>query len=178
MQNIFFLDPRCLNRVIHIFFSSVLLATALAVLAGCGGGLPDSGSTTGSTSATSGTSAPASGSTVDNSILPINPADSLTIALTNAAGASGAAISANSPGTVTATVKDPTGAPVPRALVTFLTDATKATIAPATAVTDAAGVATAQVTGVGVTAANSTLTATAGTPPVTVTQSIGFAVGP
>lgn len=175
MQNIFFLDPRCLNRAIHIFFASVLLASALAVLAGCGGGLPDSGSTTGSTSATS---VPASGSTVDNSILPINPADSLTIALTNAAGASGAAISANSPGTVTATVKDPTGAPVPRALVTFLTDATKATIAPATAVTDAAGVATAQVTGVGVTAANSTLTATAGTPPVTVTQSIGFAVGP
>ena len=175
MQNIFFLDPRCLNRAIHIFFASVLLASALAVLAGCGGGLPDSGSTTGSTS---GASVQASGSTVDNSILPINPADSLTIALTNAAGASGAAISANSPGTVTATVKDPTGAPVPRALVTFLTDATKATIAPATAVTDAAGVATAQVTGVGVTAANSTLTATAGTPPVTVTQSIGFAVGP
>jgi hypothetical protein len=69
---------------------------------------------------------------------------------------------------------------VPNAVVTFATDATLATMTPAaTALTDAAGVASVTLNAVGLAAGATTITGTAqvGTPPVAVTGSIGFAVG-
>ena len=127
MLNVCLLAPHCLNRAIHKSFAPVLLASTLAVLAGCGGGLPPSGSTAGSTS---GGTVATSGNAVDNTIAPVNPVDSLTIALTNAAGVSVSAISVPFPATVKVTLKDPSGAVVPQVVVTFVTDATKATIVP------------------------------------------------
>ena len=79
-----------------------------------------------------------------------------------------------------ATLKNAAGAVVPNAVVTFATDATLATMTPAaTALTDAAGVASITLNAVGLAAGATTITGTAqvGTPPVAVTGSIGFAVG-
>jgi len=105
----------------------------------------------------------------------------ITFALTNAAGAPVTSVSTGAPATVKATVKDAAGAAVANAVVTFSTDATLATITPATtALTDASGVATVTLNSAGLAAAGATtITATAqvGTPPAAVTGSIGFAVG-
>ena len=66
----------------------------------------------------------------------------ITLALTNAAGATVSTISSEAPATVKATLRDAAGAVVPNVVVTFSTDATLATITPAaTALTDASGVA-------------------------------------
>ena len=104
----------------------------------------------------------------------------ITIALTDPAGAPVTSISTVAPGTAKASVKDASGALVANAVVTFSTDATLAAVTPATALTNAAGVASVTLNPAGLAAAGATtLTATAqlGTPPAAVTGSLGFSVG-
>lgn len=150
---------------------SSLLLLAAAMLSGCGGG--------GSSSTTPGTDT-TSASTSSTSTTTTTPTPSLTVALTTAAGAPVTSIASASPATVKATLKNAAGAVVPNSVVTFTTDATLATITPAaTALTDAAGVASVTLNAVGLASGATTITATAqvGSPPAAVTGSIGFAVG-
>jgi hypothetical protein len=102
-------------------------------------------------------------------------------ALTDATGATVTSISIGAPATVKATLSNAAGVPVANSVVSFSTDATLATITPATtALTNAAGVATVTLNSAGLAAAGATtITATAqvGTPPAAVTGSIGFSVG-
>ena len=103
----------------------------------------------------------------------------LTLALTNAAGATVSSISSGAPATVKATLKDGGGAVVPNAVVTFSTDATLATITPAaTALTDASGVATVTLNPATIlTAGATTITAATQVEKTAVTGSLGFTVG-
>lgn len=108
MRNIF------LGKEISRFSMSILLAVALAALAGCGAGV-------------------AAGPGVSG----------ITIALTDSAGQPVTSISSSgAPATVRATVRDAAGNPINGVVVTFSTDPALATITPAsaTARTDASGV--------------------------------------
>jgi len=129
----------------------LLLAAALAILAGCGAGTADA---------------------------PKSTAPSLTIALTNG-GVPVSSITSGTPATVKATLKDATGAAIAGAVVTFSTDSTLATITPAaTALTDAAGVATATLSPATVTAVGAaTITATGQVGTAALTGTIGYSVG-
>ena len=124
MKNCLFFAHKFLSQVTSRLSATLFLATTLAVLAGCSPGpAPSASDTTGGTPATP--SAP-----------------TITLALTDAAGATVSTISKDAPATVKATLKDAAGAVVPNAVVTFSTDATLATIIPAaTALTNASGVA-------------------------------------
>ena len=168
MQTFLYFARNCLGQGIARVSASILLAAALAALAGCHGGddpnppEEQDGTTTG----TPGAPAPAG-------------APSIALALTNAAGATVSAISTGAPATVKATLKDAAGAVIPNAIVTFSTDATLATISPAaTALTNAAGVATITLSPATIVTAGATdVKATAQVGTVAVTGSIGFAVG-
>ena len=109
---------------------------------------------------------------------PTPSAPTITLALTNAAGATVSSISGGAPATVQATLKDTAGAVVPNAVVTFSTDATLATIIPAaTALTNASGVATVTLkpaTNLAVGATTITAAAEVGT--VAVTGAMSFAI--
>ena len=144
------------SKKITGFSMLLLLAAPIALLAGCGGG--------GAAAAGSGTAAP-----------------SITVALTDSTGAATTSISSGAPATVKATVKDSKGAVVAGAVVTFSTDATLATIDPAskTALTDANGVATVTLSAASLTAAGAaTITASTqmGTPATAVTGSTNYSV--
>lgn len=176
MHNNFFVTQRSLSAKISRFSAAFFLATALALLSGCGsggaGGSPAS-SGTGGAGGTGGTTG-GDGTTA--------AAPTITFALTNSAGAAVNSVSTGAPATVKATLRDATGAAVPNTVVTFSTDATLATITPAaaTALTDATGVATVSLDPASLTASGAgTLTATAqvGTPPTAVTGTIGYSVG-
>lgn len=148
-----------IRKKITGFSTSFLLAVAVA-LTGCGGG---GAGTTGTGTGTGTTTA----------------APGITVALTNG-GVTVTSISSGAPATVTATVRDTAGSPVPSAVVTFSTDATLATITPvsATALTDAAGVATVTLNPVSLVAAGAaTITANSQVGTTAVTGSKGYSVG-
>lgn len=119
--------------------SAWALALALAcalTLTACGGGGGSPGATggtgTGSGTGTGGTTTP----------VPV-PTAGVTLSLVNASGTATNALTASTPLTVKATVKDKDGKVVPNALVTFATDSTLAVFTPSAgvALTDAQGVA-------------------------------------
>lgn len=143
--------------------ASLLLAATLAILTGCSAGPGDEG-------------VPGAPTPPTTPATPNPP--TLTLALTDAAGAKISSISSNAPATVSATLKDSAGAVVPDAVVTFSTDEALATIVPAaTALTNASGVATVTLkpaTNVAVGA--TTITATAEVAKVAVTGAISFAI--
>lgn len=103
---------------------------------------------------------------------------SLAIALSNG-GVSVTSITSGTPATVTAILKDATGAAVAGAVVTFSTDTTLATISPAsTALTDASGVATVTLNSATLTATGATtITATSQVGTTALTGTIGYSVG-
>lgn len=148
------------------FSMSFLLAVAVASVTGCGAG-----------------SGVASGAAAGGaSSVPAAPAATITLALTNNAGAAVTSITSGTSAIVKATVLNAAGAAVANAVVTFSTDATLGTISPIskTALTDASGVATVTLSSASLGAAGAaTITATSqvGTPPVAVTGSIGYSVG-
>src|SRR3990172_5835758 len=92
----------------------VLLATTLAVLAGCGGGsLADAGGGTGG-----GTTPPST-------------APTLSLALLDSSGAATTALAAGAPPTFPATLKDAAGAPMPNTVISFASgDATLGVVSP------------------------------------------------
>ena len=141
----------------------LLLAAALAVLAGCSSGAGDEG---------------VAGATPTPTPTPTPSEPTLTLVLTDAAGAKLSSIASNVPATVSATLKDAAGAVVPDTVVTFSTDATLATIVPAaTALTNASGIATVTLKpatdlAVGAT----TITATAEVAKVSVTGAASFTI--
>ena len=109
----------------------VLLATTLAVLAGCGGGSPaDAGGGTGG-----GTTPPST-------------APTLSLALLDSSGAATTALAAGAPLTVQATLKDAAGAPMPNTVISFTLppDPDIATVLPSSALTNASGVAFSRLT--------------------------------
>lgn len=167
MKTCLFLAQEFLSQKTSILLASLLLATALASLAGCSPGPGIEGTTTG-------------GTTPGTPVTPTTPAaPTLTLALTNAAGSTVTSIAIGAPATVQATLKDAAGVLVSNAVVTFSTDATLATITPAaTALTDANGIATVTLNPATITTAGATtITATAQVEKIAVTGSIGFAVG-
>ena len=140
---------------------SLFLGATLAAFAGCSSGPGDEG---------------VFGAPTPPPATPNPP--TITLALTDAAGATVSSISSDAPATVSATLKDAAGAVVPSAVVTFGTDEALATIVPAaTALTNASGVATvtlkpASNLAVGAT----TITADAEVGTVAVTGAISFAI--
>jgi len=141
------------SKKITGFSASFLLAAAVALLTGCGGG----------GSATTGTGAP-----------------SITVTLTDSTGATVTNLPSGAPTIVQATVRDAAGIAVANTVVTFSTDAALATIAPAsaTALTDASGVATVALNPASLAAAGAATITAAGTVGATqVTGSKGYSVG-
>lgn len=109
---------------------------------------------------------------------PVNIAPSLAIALTYN-GMPVTSITSATAATVTATLKNTTGAAVAGAVVTFSTDTTLATIAPsATALTDSSGVAAVILSPATVNATGATtITATSQVGTTALTGTIGYSVG-
>jgi hypothetical protein len=156
---------------------SGLLALALVLaLTACGGGGGSPGATVGvGPGSTGGTGGSGGGTT------PPVTTPTLTLAFTNSSGQATNALSGATQLTAKATVRDKTGAAVPNALVTFVTDNTLAVFSPSagTALTDANGVAsmtmrTASLSagGAGTVVANSSVAGT------TVSASANYSVGP
>ena len=114
MQNCLFFARNFWSQEISSLSASLFLAATLAVLAGCSPG--------------PGTYALRT-QQAEHPAVPSAP--TITLALTDAAGATVTSISSDAPATVKATLKDAAGAVVPNAVVTFSTDATLATITPA-----------------------------------------------
>jgi Invasin, domain 3/Bacterial Ig-like domain (group 1) len=130
-----------------------LLATAIAVLAGC------TGNPTGTTPATSGT--PGTPATIGTAALTVTlfPSNSITAAASAA---------------VTATLKDASGAAMANQVVTFSTDGTLGTLSQATALTNGSGIAIVNLSQ----AANATPGATYVTASAQgLTASAGYSVG-
>ncbi|MDP4030388.1 MAG: Ig-like domain-containing protein [Gallionella sp.] len=104
-------------------------------------------------------------------------AASLSVALTDSAGATVTTLPGGAPTTVKATARDAAGAPVAGIVVSFSTDATKATISPATALTNASGIATVTMIPASSTASGAAvITATSQVDTKVVTGSKGFDV--
>ncbi|MFD0669112.1 hypothetical protein ACT80S_15435 [Ramlibacter sp. MAHUQ-53] len=136
------------------------------LLAGCGGGGGSAGTTsTGGTQSGGGTTTGTS---------------QVTVELRNAAGTAVSSISVEGGFTARATVKDASGAVVANKLVTFASSAaTIATVSPATALTNSAGVAEVAIAPTSVTAVGAaTVTASATVNGAAVTGSRDFAITP
>jgi len=141
----------------------VFLAAALAVLAGCGGGSP--GDVAGGTTPPPSTAAP-----------------TLSLALLDSSGTATTALTAGAPLTVQATLKDAGGALIPNTVISFTSaDTTLGVVSPASALTNASGVATTRLDAASISAtgasevnATATLSGTTTTPP---TGSAPFAIG-
>jgi hypothetical protein len=118
---------------------------------------------------------------IESTGTPGNPTDkpTLSLALTNAAGASVTSISIGAPATVSATLRDVGGAAVANTVVTFSTDPALASISPAaTALTDVNGVAKVTLNPATIqTAGASTISATAQVGGTSVSGSTGFSIG-
>jgi len=156
------------NQKISRCSALVLLAATLAVLAGCGGGTPG-GTTT--------TPPPTSTAT-----------PTLSVVLLDGSGAVTTALAVDAPLTIQATLKDAAGAVIPNAVISFTSaDPTLGVVSPASALTNASGVAfsrleAASITAVGASQVDATATlpgtttgsTTTTTPP---TGSATFAVG-
>jgi hypothetical protein len=156
---------------------SGLLALALALaLTACGGGGGSPGATIGTGPGSTGGTGGTGGTTTPPVTTP-----TMTLAFTNSAGQATNALSGATQLTAKATLRDKTGAAVPNALVTFVTDNTLAVFSPSagTALTDSTGVATMTMRtaslsagGAGTVVANSSVAGTA------VSASANYSVGP
>lgn len=138
-----------------------LLAATLAVLAGCGGGSP--------------------GGSGDGTTPPSTATPTLSMVLLDSGGAGTTALAPGVPLTVQATLKDAAGAPIPNTVIAFTSaDTTLGVVSPASALTDASGVATTRLDAASISASGASqvdATATlagATTPP---TGSAPFAIG-
>jgi len=154
--------------------SALALASTLALVA-CGGGGGNPGTTGGTGSGTgtgTGTTTPVT--------TPVATAPTMTVALVDAAGVASNALSAATPLTARATVKDKDGKAVAGALVAFATDAKLALFTPSagTSLTDTNGVATITLRPATLIANGAgTLTSTATVGEVTVTGSATYTIG-
>lgn len=104
----------------------------------------------------------------------------ITLSMTSAAGAPVTSISSAGPTIVKAVVRNAAGVAVPNAVVTFTTTATLVTMSPAngTALSDAAGLASIQISPANLAAAGATtITASAQVAASAVTATTGFAIG-
>ena len=140
-----------------------LIATSMLVACTGGGGTPAAGTPAAAPAAATPVAAP-----------------TITLSLTNAAGAPVTSISSAGPTVVKAVVKDAAGVAVPNAVVTFTTTAALVTMSPAngTALTDAAGLASIQISPANIGAAGATtITASAQVAATAVTATTGFAIG-
>ena len=150
---------------------SMFIALLLLTLAACGGGADSTANST-----------PVSGGTAPVTA-PVAPqaAASLTLSLIDpTSGGAKNSISSSSPGSAKATVKNADGSPASGVVVIFTTDATLATLTPAsgTALTDASGVASVTIAAASVTAAGAaTVDAKAQLGANQVTGSAAFAIG-
>lgn len=107
-------------------------------------------------------------------------APTITLSLTNAAGTPVTSISSAAPTIVKAVVRDAAGVAVPNSVVTFTTSATLVTMNPVngTALTDATGLASIQISPANIAAAGATtITASAQVAATAVTATTGFAIG-
>jgi|CXWL01.1.fsa_nt_gi hypothetical protein len=147
------------------FSVSFLLATSITLLAGCSDNTGGTG--TGSTS----------GGTTGGGSTPPVATSSLTLVLTDSAGAPITFISNGTSANVKATLKDASGAVVANTVVTFSTSSTIATMSPlsGTALTDSAGVAA--ITLIGGSPGADTIKAIAQVGTTAVEGSMGYAVG-
>lgn len=131
MRNSFFISQK-ITKCSALF----LLAASLAVLAGCGGGSPSSAV---------GTSGGASGGTTDGST-GATATSTVTVALQDSTGAAATNLTAGTPLTIKATLKDASGAPMANKVIAFASqDATLAKVSPASSLTDAAGIASSSI---------------------------------
>lgn len=146
--------------------AALALASTLALVA-CGGG----GGSAGTTGAAAGTGT--------STTTPVATAG-VTLSFVNANGVASNALSAATPLTARATVKDATGTAVAGAVVAFATDATLGLFTPAagTSLTDTTGVATITLRPATLAASGAgTLTATATVAGATVTSSANYTIG-
>ena len=167
MQKFLLFVQNFLGEKIASLFAPLFLAAMLGALGGCGGSGPGiEGSAVGGTT-------PGTPTTPGTSGVP-----TITLAFSNAAGASVNSISSGTPATVKATLKDAVGAVVPNAVVTFGTDAALATLSPsAKALTNASGVATVTLNSASNAAVGAaTITATAEVGTATATGTLSFAI--
>lgn len=152
------------------------LALALAgILLACGGGGGNPGATTG----TGSTPAPAPGTGTGGTTAPV-AAPTMTLAFINASGQASNALSASSPLTAKATLKDKDGKVIPNAIVAFTTDNKLAVFSPSagTALTDATGVASISVRPASLSAGGAgKVTATSTVADAAVTGEANFSVG-
>lgn len=142
------------------WFPSLVTAATfgfMALLSGCGGG--------GATSVTLGGTAAA--------------APTLSVVLTDASGATINSVSSGGSATVTATVKDTSGAPAANTVVTFVVDAAYATFTPSTgtALTDALGKASVTLKADSLNSGATTITASSQVGSTAVTGTVNFQVG-
>lgn len=150
------------------------MAIAL-LLAACGGGGGNPGTTGGSGSGSTG-----GGSTGNGGSGTVTNSAAVTLAFSNAGGASTNALSGATPLTVKATVLDANKKPVPNAIVTFATDDSLATFSPTagTALTDANGVASVTMRAASLAAGGAgTVTATTSVAGATVSGTGNYSVG-
>lgn len=151
------------------------IALALAgILLACGGG----GGSPGTTVGTGSSPAPGTG-TGGGTTAPV-AAPTMTLAFINASGQASNALSASSPLTAKATLKDKDGKVIPNAIVAFTTDNALAVFSPSvgTALTDAAGVASISVRPASLSAGGAgKVTATSTVAGAAVTGEANFSVG-
>lgn len=155
---------------------SLLVAALCAALAACGGGGSSASSPLGTPGSTTTASTASSAGTTSSSTTTTTTTTTGSIALSLSANS----ITTGSPATVTATLTDATGNPVPQAVITFTTDATYGVISPSsgTALTDTAGKASVLLNAASVTAAGaSTITATAAFGSISYATARGYTVG-
>lgn len=142
------------------WFPSLVTAATfgfMALLSGCGGG--------GATSVTLGGTTAA--------------APTLSVVLTDASGATINSVPSGGSATVTATVKDTSGAPAANTVVTFVVDAAYATFTPSTgtALTDALGKASVTLKADSLNSGATTITASSQVGSTAVTGTVNFQVG-
>ncbi|MEO8248814.1 MAG: hypothetical protein ABI589_05540, partial [Burkholderiales bacterium] len=149
-------------------FKALFAAMLAASLVACGGGGGDAG-------APAGSGVPSGGG--GGTTRPV-AAPTLTLALTDSAGAATNSLSGNGIVSATARLLDAKGLPVPNTKVLFATDDALVSLTPAaTALTDSMGVATVQLVAVSVASAGAaTVTATASVDGKTVTAQRDFQV--
>lgn len=153
----------------------LLLAAALAVLTGCGGGSAGgaAGTSGGGTGGTSGGSTGAAATAT------------LTLTLQDSTGAAATNLTAGTPLIIQATLKDASGAPMADKVIAFSSqDAALAKVTPASSLTNAAGIASSSIDAASISVAGAsfviatTVSPTGGTSSSTpVSASTPFAVG-
>lgn len=158
---------------LKIFF----LAMMVAFLAACGGGGGSAGTTTGGSTPTGTTTVP-SGTTTVPTVTPTVAVPTMVTGIFNSAGVSVSGVSVGGGFVARATLKDASGAAIAARLVNFsLAGPAIATLSPATALTNASGVAEVAVAPASVSSTGAaTVVASASVAGVAVTGQTDFSV--